>query len=520
MAPTAEQVRVARDSGDLLTALRLSCEAWRVYRSAEIAAIIEQLSALATPAFDAPKARASTAFHAAWLQIAEEAAPDDPLVTGWLVSTFRTKLPIDAKYGGFLEDGYVLRKYAAVIARVQALSTRAPDPRVASALLDHVGAGTWSVVSLGDADLLYGPMLEVIASVGDPRSHETLARLTQDPPATTATIRDFLINVVPAKELGLATAPSAMCPDLGDWRALGPRNHEVDASARRALLSEVHGALDDDEPRLVYADMLQADGDEHGELIALQIANTRASLTKKDQTRIRKLLQQHQARWMGEALARVTVGEFERGFLARIMLKQNSAAPEHVWEEASQAPALATVTELRLGRGNWAHYERFALSDRCKQLTYVEVGTPRLLERLVAITDARSYRTLNLHTLRSVIKRLPAVGAATAFRQVVHLETTANGRPLPQLIAALRDCGLLERLHTLQVSDTASDDPVELLAMWPSMPATMSSLAFGWRGDVALTRTPDGVQLHCSWHESERTRILAALPRGIVTASN
>jgi uncharacterized protein (TIGR02996 family) len=89
------------------------------------------------------------------------------------------------------------------------------------------------------------------------------------------------------------------------------------------LLEAVYASPDDDAPRQVYADWLQERGDPRGELIALQLANTR---TKKAMRRERQLIRHHRASWLGPLWEVVHRGacfgddrmydlRFERGFL-------------------------------------------------------------------------------------------------------------------------------------------------------------------------------------------------------------
>lgn len=73
------------------------------------------------------------------------------------------------------------------------------------------------------------------------------------------------------------------------------------------MLDAITAALDDDEPRLVYADWLLERGDPRGELIALMLAGQKPK-------RIQTLIETHGAEWLGPLTNAVRKVKWRRGF--------------------------------------------------------------------------------------------------------------------------------------------------------------------------------------------------------------
>jgi uncharacterized protein (TIGR02996 family) len=87
-----------------------------------------------------------------------------------------------------------------------------------------------------------------------------------------------------------------------------------------ALLAEISANPDDDAPRLVYADLLVERGDPRGELIHLQIKQTRERDYRPDlDKRVTELLQTHAARWKQEAGITGCLSNIFRGFPASLI---------------------------------------------------------------------------------------------------------------------------------------------------------------------------------------------------------
>lgn len=116
------------------------------------------------------------------------------------------------------------------------------------------------------------------------------------------------------------------------------------------LVDAIAAALDDDAPRLVYADWLAERGDPRGEFMQLQLARAAMSddddRAKPTDKRIAALLDEHRDRWLGK-LAALRKYRIEYGF-ARGMIGSVRASALTLAKNASQivaaAPLLAQVT--------------------------------------------------------------------------------------------------------------------------------------------------------------------------------
>ncbi|MFT3696979.1 MAG: TIGR02996 domain-containing protein [Kofleriaceae bacterium] len=85
---------------------------------------------------------------------------------------------------------------------------------------------------------------------------------------------------------------------------------------RRNFLDAIWAERDADEPRRVYADWLQQQGDARGEFIALQLEVAHGEASSAAVRRIKALLQEHRKAWLGAELAGELLNQkFERGFL-------------------------------------------------------------------------------------------------------------------------------------------------------------------------------------------------------------
>jgi uncharacterized protein (TIGR02996 family) len=110
------------------------------------------------------------------------------------------------------------------------------------------------------------------------------------------------------------------------------------------LLADIAANLDDDGPRLVYADLMEEQGDcEHAELINLQIQRARQG--GKASKRERQLIKKGAPRWLEPILPVIKRDSwcFERGFLDRVLIYPRKAAAKLVGH-----PLWCTVREVEL----------------------------------------------------------------------------------------------------------------------------------------------------------------------------
>jgi uncharacterized protein (TIGR02996 family) len=86
------------------------------------------------------------------------------------------------------------------------------------------------------------------------------------------------------------------------------------------LIAAICEAPEDDEPRLVLADLLTARGDPRGEFISYQIA-AGSSVNTKAAARADELLARHEFDWLAPLPVPVASWEFRRGFLDCVWLR-------------------------------------------------------------------------------------------------------------------------------------------------------------------------------------------------------
>lgn len=127
--------------------------------------------------------------------------------------------------------------------------------------------------------------------------------------------------------------------------------------ATEDILAAIRAAPDDDEPRLVYADALQAAGDPRGELIAVSCALARGGLAFDEAARLRRreheLLTGPARPSLGPLLsAHATAIELRRGFVESITI----AAEEFLRHREALFHAAPCLRSLRLHPlGGWSH---------------------------------------------------------------------------------------------------------------------------------------------------------------------
>jgi hypothetical protein len=134
----------------------------------------------------------------------------------------------------------------------------------------------------------------------------------------------------------------------------------------------------------VHADVLLASGDPRGELIALQLREEQGAAGADVQKRIRALIKEHQAEWLGALAPVVKNIEWRRGQLDRCELAQNSATTPAGWDAAAQSPALASVRWLLRGRGNEAHYRAFVGAPQAQAVEVIDAPSAAFMDWLVA----------------------------------------------------------------------------------------------------------------------------------------
>ncbi len=253
--PALEQAN-ALIAGDATSALASLIAAWRERRLPVLAALIEQLAAIAPGALEAKLAKRLPGRIKAGIAALERLlAEDDPRVASHLHG-----LVIRRPFGGVEFELALLD-----------LIVRAGDPRSIEVLAHHAGM---------DGDHARAKLLARFAAVPSPGPAEQ---------QLIASIRDRIATLQTTTE------------------------HAAGRGAE--LLAAIRAEPHDDRPRAIYADWLQERGDPYGEFIALQLARNG---TKREQQLVRKHGKAWMGR-LG-VIADLARSRFSRGFPSHLVL--------------------------------------------------------------------------------------------------------------------------------------------------------------------------------------------------------
>ncbi|MBK8939437.1 MAG: hypothetical protein IPM79_17875 [Polyangiaceae bacterium] len=452
---------------------------WRETRSRHDAEELERQTSKALRRYDPPALGAR--FHEAWLERAQERA--DPLTTGWLAATLATRLGAPKS----------LRQSARpaldrLRARVEALSLRGPDPRIAAAVIDVIDREP--VVPTVRQGPEHAALLELLISSGDPRQAAALSALAararqrlEGQRALRAEARarrvsaHWLVAGAPAalEALTRKSEASGAPPDAGASGA---------SSTLSALLARVMERWDDDAPLAVLADFLARDGLALGDYLHRFLAapaDARPALG--DPPRAAR------AAWLGPDLTVVLNGVgFERGLPVSAALSSPAAAADVVWRRAMGAPALATLRELRRGRASVERYARFLASPALVALRRVEIEQLAELDGLLEVDSPRCVRELRFSRYAPNAALLARLAAAPAFAQLSHLASRGGA----ELVDRVHVGPLASRLRSLEVLRSTSDAGGGVLARFERFPDTLARLAVD---GLALSRERGALQV-------------------------
>lgn len=334
--------------------LRDALAVWGATRADAIAEVIDRLTVQLSRGWEPPAPKLARTFHVAWL-----AAAADDLHRGWAARHVLAKLP---------------DRSAAVRERLTALHAAGPDPRVGRALCQQL-----------DQLAVLAPFAELgvqlLGECGDDVVRQALA--ASRPAAAPAVAR-----VIDRVSAALAT-PRGRAPTAAELARFAPPVPTVELAA---LERDVYANPDDDEPRAVLADLLQARGDPRGELIALQLAVAAGRASDDGDARIEALVRDHGRAWLGPLAAIALRAELRRGFPARLELAGADRVDPARWESVVEERALATVEELIPGQCSGARYAELIASPASTALRRIEVfdaavirGLERTHARLVHV---------------------------------------------------------------------------------------------------------------------------------------
>jgi uncharacterized protein (TIGR02996 family) len=212
-----------------------------------------------------------------------------------------------------------------------------------------------------------------------------------------------------------------------------------------ALLEAVYRHPTDSQARRVYADWLLEQGDPRAEFIILQLVPP----TPGGKARAAQLFAQHGAGWvggLGPVLERVTVADFERGFLARCWasftsLEQAAAlAKDPAWSTVREAVTSLATQQLKPKNPRsripprWV-YERapvppFLAAAPLNALEHFTGTVPLSLAASLAsrATPFSSLRELAVDLTEAGLKECRALANATAFPALEKLTLTSDER--------------------------------------------------------------------------------------------
>lgn len=428
-------------------ALVAALDAWRDTRDPLLAAIVEHLGARVRAA---PIAKAN--LHEAWLARAAAARPED--VDRLLDAIGRQ---VDSKDLGHMAwDTPMDLRFPRLIDRIRALALLPDDPRIARALTELVRRGPWTGGFLGDLSVVYGPMLALIARIGDPRSADVLSALHERPVHRVGMMRDYLHEALPETLAAIPPAPSLDDAVRTRIAAIAARHGlakeqrtEARGTSADELLAAIYADPDDDGAREVYADWLLERKDPRGEFIALQFAAHRGTASPKDEKRMAALLRAHQNEWLGD-LAIVTSGRsFSRGMLEEAQLLGGAVASSDLWERVLGDERLSTLRALAKGKANEPLYIRFLASPARRSLRRIEAMTSSTIEALVGAHEPLRIEHVQLD--RHSLELLQLLAGAKTLPALRTLEIPARGR-LDAVCKRLSKSGLASRLTRLLVN--------------------------------------------------------------------
>jgi uncharacterized protein (TIGR02996 family) len=304
-------------------------EAWRACRCAELAAEIERIGR----AIGRPAIRKTKGWHAAWIERAREGDPLD--LAGLLDELVERCAP---------------RQAAALASALDELKRHADDPQLTMPLLALL-------VHPDVAPKVHTRIFELLEAVGDPRAIAGLeaALARSEELSKFPSLRDSLARASRTRDRLKKRFPDGVPPSPVPLDALArvplparaelAREHQV--TSVDALLQAIYDDPTDLGRRAVYGDALQVAGDPRGELIALQLSDSREAKVKA-----KRLIEKHRRHLLGSLAKAVvaTTAEFEAGFLVACQTDIRRQVEARV---VFGRPEWATVKRLRFLAGSY-----------------------------------------------------------------------------------------------------------------------------------------------------------------------
>ena len=349
-------------------------------------------------------------------------------------------------------------------------------------------------------------LLEIVDAHRDPRGIAVMQKRA-DPQHRSLAIRDLgLASWKPLQALAKRAGGWAAAPKISEEEAaalgrltkrLGSMPSAAPSVPLEALYAAVYDDPDDDQARLMLADVLQEAADPRGEFIALQMVRGRdgGPPTKREKT----LADAWSRDWLGPLNPAVMKQGvvFDRGFLARCAL-----TGEHVLALSSR-PEWATVTHLDVA-GHGESMRPLLLSPAMRELRHVTGVSSRV--DLDAIVEAG--RSLPWETLGLRLWTLDAAALALFARaQLPKLERLGLLSSMPSRLNGLDDASL-EKLLRSPLAKTLRHLEVAML------PASFGSLIDFARTMklTSISLLPTSRQLGLRFEVASRSVVVSLMP--------
>ncbi len=338
---------------------------------------------------------------------------------------------------------------AAAAGRLRRLQTLPPDPRLARRLwaclkeVPYPGKAARALYQGIAAQLVlledrrFDDDVLTTARSNHTTGHYTVTRLKGVGSRTAlAAFRELVVAVQAREPLVVDTATQEQILQLGERVPRAIAAATGDEGIEAELLAAVYGSPDDDEPRLVYADLLQQRDDPRGEFIVLQCSR---GPDDKPSRRERALQKQYGGAWTDglEPFIRKSGRGFRRGFLSACRYHHGRLHPDPVG-----VPAWATVEALDCG----GH-------------VYVSGSADIILQpHMRALRSVRGITDMDFAAICGSSRPLQL--------QSIHLRRGTSSA----ILATLKGCASLPELRILDVSDCgiALPDRVRLQAALPA----------------------------------------------------
>ncbi|MBL8940593.1 MAG: hypothetical protein JNM69_38975 [Archangium sp.] len=455
----------ALDSGQPHHALRMALETWRTTHHPTVAAIVHQLG---------ERARTTPASNAQWLEVARR---DDPTEVEWLIERLRVGVPVPTTEGP--NDVH----HATWSERLLTLAARAPDPRLAQALLGFFVTPTLALWAVGTPPPIFRGCGDALMAMSDPRCVEPLR--VSPPHGTMSFAREMQLHLAAKVAEHLAATVVVDPPDLSDWEALLTRLVPAPPAQAAHLLASVQQAPEQLDVRAVYADVLSQAADPRGTFIALQLA-ARTAPSPENERQQHALLSKHEKTWLGPLHGLVDV-EWRDGFPTVATLRSRTAT-DAAWAAAAADERVSTLTSVRQGGAPLERFVEFLHSPRLTNLRELDLSVNALrrlnapvwfatLERLTAPSTALNA----LSTLEPA--RLPRLHWLTL--------ATKGARSLESVLEAGAEVPLVRAMERLRLHGLSSGPALVSCVerSWPE--GAWPVLELGWHH--RFSRRDDGL---------------------------